>query len=103
MVFLMGVMKSIEVGAFMSLAELLPSEDTAAAIVLSSVAARQNGMLRAYVSANASMASFETPLSGTWAYNLAHAYARLGSWAVDLPIPILPVLSVNNRMAGYAR
>jgi hypothetical protein len=103
---LMGVLKSVEVGVFMSLAESLPSGDTSAAIVLSSmatVAARQNAILRAQANLNVSIASFETPLSATWAYNLALNYVRPGSCLVELPIPILPTLSINGGVSAYAQ
>lgn len=106
MTLLMGALKSVEVGVLISLAESLSPTDTSATIVLSSiasVAARQNALLRAYTRSNASIASFETPLSGTWAYNLALGYVQPGSCAVELPVPILPMLFLNNKTAGFAR
>ncbi|KAH7061016.1 hypothetical protein BKA63DRAFT_196923 [Paraphoma chrysanthemicola] len=103
---LMGALKSVEGGVFMSLAESLASEDTAAAITLSSiagVAASQNAVLRAQANLNISIASFETPLSETWAYNFALKYVRPGSCVVELPIPILPTLSINGEVSAYVR
>ncbi|KAF2022705.1 hypothetical protein EK21DRAFT_119477 [Setomelanomma holmii] len=103
---LMSTLKSIEVGAFMLLAESLSVDATPAAVLLSSiagVAARQNAMLQACARLNTSMASFETPLSATWAYNLALNYVRPGSCKAELPIPILPALSIGNRVVGHAR
>jgi hypothetical protein len=102
----MGTLKSVEVGVFMSLAESLSPGDTLIAILLSSmagVAARQNAVLRAQANLNVSVASFETPLSATWAYNMALNYVRPGSCLVELPIPILPTLSINGGVSGYAQ
>jgi hypothetical protein len=103
---LMSALKSIEVGAFMSLAESLPSEDTSIALLLSSmasVAARQNAMLQASAKLNTSMASFETPLSAPWAYNLALNYVQPGTCTVELPYSILPRLSVADKTIANAR
>jgi hypothetical protein len=103
---LLSTLKSIEGGAFMSLAESLPAEASAAAVMLSSiasVAARQNAMLQASAGSNTSMASFDTPLSATLAYNLALNYVQPGSCKTELPIPVLPTLSMGNRVVGHAR
>jgi hypothetical protein len=102
----MSALKSIEVGAFMWLAESLPSADTTTALLLSSmasVAARQNAMLQASARLNTSMASFETPLSAPWAYNLALNYVQPGTCTVELPYPILPTLSVADKTIANAR
>jgi hypothetical protein len=106
MLLLVSTLKSIEVGAFLSLATSLAPDDTPAAIVLSSmatVAARQNGILRANTNENASTASFETLISGTLAYNLAQSYVQPGSCAIELPIHNLPALYLNNRVAVSVR
>ncbi|KAL5370762.1 hypothetical protein PMIN02_013054, partial [Paraphaeosphaeria minitans] len=106
LVTLMAVLKSIELGVFMSLAESLPPTDTPATVLLSSmasVASKQNALLHTHTVSNASIESFETPSSAAWAYNLALGYVQPGSCAVELPLPILPTLTMNDRTVGYAR
>lgn len=101
----MGALKSVELGVFMSLSESLPPSDTSASILLSSiasVAAKQNALLRTYTNRNASIESFDTPSSGTWAYNVALEFVQPGSCALELPLPILPMLAMNNKTAGHA-
>ncbi|PSN59170.1 hypothetical protein BS50DRAFT_580186 [Corynespora cassiicola Philippines] len=106
MVSLLSAFKSAEAGVHISLAESLLEGDASAAIALSSmagVAARQGALLRIHANSNASFASFETPLSATWAYNLALGFVQPGSCPAELPIPTLPVLYLNNATAGFAR
>lgn len=106
LVLLMGALKSVELGVLMSLAESLPPADTSATTVLSSiagVAATQNALLHTYMSSNASIESFETPTSGVWGYNFVLEYIQPGSCALELPLAILPMLTMNNKSAGYAR
>lgn len=102
----MSALKAVEGGVFMSLAESLPPDDAAAAVILSSmssVAARQNSLLRPYIASNASVASFDTPMSDVWAYNLALTYVEPGSCAVEQRIPLLPTLSLGSSVAAVAR
>jgi hypothetical protein len=106
MELLRGTLKSVEVGAFMSLSESLAADATQVAILLSSiasVAARQNAMLQAYAHLNTSMASFETPLPATLAYSLAWNYVQPGSCKAELPMAILPTLSIGDKVVGHAR
>ncbi|KAH8710267.1 hypothetical protein GQ44DRAFT_626674, partial [Phaeosphaeriaceae sp. PMI808] len=106
LVLLMGALKSVELGVYMSLAESLPPSDTSAAILLSSiasVAAKQNALLHTQTNSNASTEPFETPASGAWAYNFALEYVRPGSCALELPFPILPMLTMSNKTTRYAR
>jgi hypothetical protein len=106
LVWLMDALKSAELGALISLAESLPPTDTSAAILLSSiasVAAKQITLLHTYTNSNVSMGSFDTPISATLAYNFILEYVRPGSCALNLPFPILPVLTLNNNTVGYAR
>jgi hypothetical protein len=106
MQLLLSALKSIEAGAFMSLSESLDADATQAAILLSSIAsiaARQNAMLQASARLETSMASFETPLSATWAYNLALNYVQPGSCKAELPMTILPTLFIGNKTIGRAR
>jgi hypothetical protein len=96
----------MEVGVFMSLAGSLSPRDTPATILLSSIAsvtAKQNALLHAYTSSNASIESFETPASGAWAYNFVLGHVQPGSCALDLPFPILPMLTIDNTTAGHVR
>jgi hypothetical protein len=106
LVLLMGALKSVELGVFMFLAESLPPTDTSASILLSSiasVAANQKTLLRTYTNPNASMEPFETPASGTWAYNFVLEYVQPGSCALELPFPILPMLTMNNKTAVHVQ
>jgi hypothetical protein len=102
----MSAFKAVEGGVLMALAESLPPTDTAAAVVLSSmssVAARHSAMLRPYVTSNSSVASFDTPMTDVWAYNLGLTYVQPGSCAVEQRIPLLPGLSLDNGIAATAR
>lgn len=96
----MSTLKSVETGVLLSLTKSLLSEDSPAVDVLSSmggVAAKQSAVLHARVNRNADVASFETPVSAAWAYNLAQSFTLPGSCAVELPIVNLPPLSLNGR------
>lgn len=102
----MSVFKTVEGGVLMSLAESLGPEDTAAAVILSSmssVAARQNALLRPFAVPNASVASFDTPMPDVWAYNIALTYVLPGSCAVEQRLPLLPTLLVENGVIATAR
>ena len=106
LVLLMHALKVIEVGVHLSVADSLSSTDAMIDTLLSSiasVAAGQDALLRAAINSRTSLASFNTPLSDIWAYNLALGFTRPGSCARELPIPILPVLSLNNKTTGFAR
>lgn len=70
---------------------------------MASMTAKQNALLRAYASFNTSVESFETPSSAAWAYNFVLGYTRPGSCAVELPLPILPTLDINDKATVYAR
>lgn len=105
MLLLMSTLKTVEVGVFMSLAESLPTEATSAAILLSSmgsIAAAQNAFLGVYASPSTRTAPFNTPLSATLAYNLAWKYVQPGSCNVELPVPLLPTLSISDSVVGHA-
>lgn len=106
LVQLMSVLKRVELGVCMFLSESLLPIDTRAVILLSSissVAAKQSALIQAYMNSTASKQSFETPFSGEFAYNLALGYVQPGSGAVELPLPILPMLTINNKTAAYAQ
>jgi hypothetical protein len=106
MVFLMNALKSIEIGSHISMAQSVSASDTLVATVLSSigsVASRQDALLRSITNSDTSLVSFDTPLSDTWAYNLALGFVESGSCVVELPITILPTLHSNNRTAGLVR
>lgn len=101
----LSAFKAVEGGVLMSLAESLSAEDSTAAVMLSSmssVAARHNALLRPYVTTNGSVSSFDTPITDIWAYNLALTYVQPGTCAVEQRIPLLPTLSLNDRIAAVA-
>lgn len=101
--FLMVALKSINLGVFMSMAE---AADGPVAIMLSSIAsvdAKHIALLGDYSHRNASGQSFDTPATPAWAYNFALEYSRPGSCSVELPLPILPKLSINKKTSGYVR
>jgi hypothetical protein len=104
--WLMGALKSINLGVLMSMAESLPPTDFKAAIVLSSIAsvdAKHVALLQAYMQSNASKQAFDTPASETWAYNFALEHVQPGSCSLELPLPILPKLTMNYKTAGYVQ
>ncbi|KAF3029146.1 hypothetical protein E8E12_000530 [Didymella heteroderae] len=101
----MSVLKTVESGVLMWLAESLRPEDTPVAIMLSSmssVAARQNARLRSFAVPNASTAAFDTPLPDVWAYNVALTFVVPGTCAVEQRLPLLPTLSVATSVATTA-
>jgi hypothetical protein len=104
--WLMGALKSINLGVLMSMAESLPPTDSTAAIVLSSIAsvdAKHVALLQAYSQSNASEQAFDTPASETWAYNFALEHVQPGSCSLELPLPILPKLTMNDKTVSYVQ
>jgi hypothetical protein len=104
--WLMGALKSINLGVLMSMADSLPPTDSTAAMVLSGIAgvdAKHAALLQAYTQPNASKQAFDTPASETWAYNFALEYVQPGSCTLELPLPILPKLTMNYETAGYVQ
>jgi hypothetical protein len=102
----MGALKSINLGVLMTMAESLPPTDSTAAIVLSSIAsvdAKHVALLQAYTQSNASKQAFDTPASETWAYNFALEHVQPGSCSLELPLPILPKLTMNYKTTGYVQ
>lgn len=103
---LTGALKSVELGVFISLADSLPPTDTLATILLSNIAtvsAKQKGLLYTETNPNATLQPFETVASETWAYNFVSTFVQPGSCALDLPVPILPMLTVNNKTITHAQ
>lgn len=101
----MSVFKTVEGGVLMWLAVSLSPEDTSVAVRLSSmssVASRQNAQLRSFAFRNASVASFDTPISDVLAYNIALSFVVPGTCAVEQRLPLLPTLSVANDVIAAA-
>ncbi|KAG9189953.1 hypothetical protein G6011_06821 [Alternaria panax] len=101
--FLRATLKSINLGVFMSIAE---AADKPVAILLSSIAsvdAKHIALLSKLTHRNTSGQSFDTPTTPAWAYNFALEYAQPGSCSVQLPLPILPKLTMNKKTSGYVR
>ena len=71
-------------------------------MLAASVAAKQDALLHAAANGNTSLTPFDPPLPDVWAYNLALAYVRPGSCARELPIPLLPALTMDNKTTGFA-
>ncbi|KAJ6192071.1 hypothetical protein J3E72DRAFT_380160 [Bipolaris maydis] len=101
--FLMVTLKSINLGVFMSMAE---TADRSVAILLSSIAsvdAKHLALLSDYTNHNTSAQSFDTPATPAWAYNIALQYSQPGSCSVQLPLPILPRLTINNNTTAHVQ
>ncbi|EMD62771.1 hypothetical protein COCSADRAFT_172200 [Bipolaris sorokiniana ND90Pr] len=101
--FLMVTLKSIDLGVFMSMAE---AADRLVAILLSSIAsvdAKYIALLGDHTHYNASVQSFDTPATPAWAYNIALRYSQPGSCSVQLPLPILPKLTINNSTSAHVQ
>ena len=99
----MVTLKSINVGVFMSMAE---AADGPAAILLSSIAsvdAKHIALLSDHSHRNTSGQSFDTPATPTWAYNFVLQYFRPGSCSVQLPLPILPKLTIDKKTSGHVQ
>ncbi|EMD86762.1 hypothetical protein COCHEDRAFT_1228186 [Bipolaris maydis C5] len=101
--FLMVTLKSINLGVFMSMAE---AAERPVAILLSSIAsveAKHIALLSDHTHHNASAQSFDTPATPAWAYNIALQYSQPGSCSVQLPLPILPKLTINNHTFAHVQ
>lgn len=48
------------------------------------------------------LAPFNTGISDIWAYNFALSFIVPGSCSVEVPLPILPILTVSNASSGPA-
>jgi len=99
----MLTLKSINLGVFMSMAE---SADGPVAILMSSIAsvdAKHIALLADHTRSNASVQAFDTPATPAWAYNFALEYVRPGTCSVELPLPILPKLTIDQKTSGHVR
>ncbi|KAH8586352.1 ferritin-like domain-containing protein, partial [Bisporella sp. PMI_857] len=91
-------LSSVGVGAILTLAESVAILDSNLVSGLASIAAteaRHDAFFNVAKGQPPSSAPFDTPISSTWAYNLALAFIVPASCPRDLPIPILPTLSTQ--------
>lgn len=87
----------------LSLAESLASSDPKLVAGIASIAATEARHDAFFNVANGqlpSLAPFDTPISSTWAYNLALEFIVQASCPLELPIPILPTLTTKANLRG---
>lgn len=85
-------------GAILALAETVAILDSNLVSGIASIAATEARHDAFFNVANGQLpnpAPFDTPISSTWAYNLALEFIVPASCPVELPIPILPTLSTQ--------
>lgn len=91
-------LSSVGVGAILALAETVAILDSNLVSGIASIAATEARHDAFFNVANGQLpnpAPFDTPISSTWAYNLALEFIVPASCPVELPIPILPTLSTQ--------
>ena len=91
-------LSSFGVGAILALAETVAILDSSLVSGIASIAATEARHAAFFNAANGQLpnpAPFDTPISSTWAYNLALEFIVPASCPVELPIPILPTLSTQ--------
>ncbi|KAH8799467.1 ferritin-like domain-containing protein [Xylogone sp. PMI_703] len=94
-------LSSVGVGAILSLAEFIASSDPDLVAGIASIASTEARHDAFFNIANGQLpnpSSFDTPISSTWAYNLALRFIVPGSCPVELPIPILPTLNTQETI-----
>ncbi|KAM3066450.1 hypothetical protein ACMFMG_012036 [Clarireedia jacksonii] len=96
-------LSSVGVGAILALAESVAILDSNLVSGLASIAATEARHDSFFNVANGKLpnpAPFDTPISSTWAYNLALQFIVPASCPLELPIPILPILSTQMTLKG---
>ncbi|KAH6667359.1 ferritin-like domain-containing protein [Halenospora varia] len=91
-------LSSVGIGAILALAETVAILDSNLVSGIASIAATEARHDAFFNVANGQLpnpAPFDTPISSTWAYNLALEFIVPASCPVELPIPILPTLSTQ--------
>ncbi|KKY22686.1 putative sexual development protein [Phaeomoniella chlamydospora] len=89
---------SVGIGATIGLTERLAATDPLLVKTLSSiltVESRHDAFFRSVNGEVPNPTPFDTGISGLWAYNLALSFVVSGSCPVELPLPILPGLTVT--------
>ncbi|PQE03475.1 ferritin ribonucleotide reductase protein [Rutstroemia sp. NJR-2017a BBW] len=91
-------LSSVGVGAILTLAETVSTLDSNLVSGIASIAtieARHDAFFNMVNRQLPNPAPFDTPISSTWAYNLALEFIIPASCPVELPIPILPTLTTQ--------
>jgi hypothetical protein len=91
-------LSSVGVGAILALAETVAILDSNLVPGIASIAATEARHDAFFNVANGQLPNptpFDTPISSTWAYNLASEFIVPASCPVELPITILPTLSTQ--------
>ena len=92
------IIESVGIGAIIGITERIAFADPPFERIVSSVLtveARHDAFFRQVAGAVPNPSPFDTGISGLWAYNLALSFIVPGSCPVDLPLPILPKLTVS--------
>lgn len=95
------LLSSVVVGALLALAESVAILDSNLVSGLASIAATEARHDAFFNVANGQLpnpAPFDTPISSTWAYNLALEFIIPASCPLELPIPILPTLITQTTL-----
>jgi hypothetical protein len=94
-------LSSVGIGALLALAESVASLDSNLVSGIASMAtteARHDAFFNVANGQLPNPAPFDTPISSTWAYNLALEFIVPGSCPLELPIPILPTLTTQSNL-----
>jgi len=97
---------SVGISATIGLSQRLALSDPSVASLVSSiltVESRHDAFFRDVQNREPNPAPFDTGISALWAYNIALSFIVPGSCPVEIPIPVLPGLSVAEAtVAPYA-
>ncbi|KAH8799665.1 ferritin-like domain-containing protein [Xylogone sp. PMI_703] len=96
---LADIITSVGIGAAIGLAESLAVTDPELVKSVSSiltVESRHDAFFRHIVGEVPNPSPFDTGISDIWAYNLAHSFIVPGSCSIEVPLPILPTLTVSD-------
>src|ERR1700760_2273893 len=106
-----NTISSTGVSAMIGISQSLAFTDPSLTQLISpllSAKTRHNAVLRSLLDEVPDPAPFDTGISSIWAYNIALSFTVPGSCPVELPIPVIPGLTVtqvsnaNSTVAPYA-
>ncbi|KAH8653981.1 ferritin-like domain-containing protein [Tricladium varicosporioides] len=100
---LANIITSVGIGATIGLAERLAVTDPLLIQSVSSiltVESRHDAFFRHLEGKVPNPAPFDTGISDIWAYNLALSFIVPGSCCIEIPLPILPTLSVSDPITA---
>jgi hypothetical protein len=94
---------SARISAIIGLADRISETDPLLIRSVSSIVtvnSRHDAFFRQGIGSVPNPTPFDTGINGVWAYNLAFGFVVPGSCPVEIPIPILPILSVSSPLTN---